>query len=338
MASKSLKEIGQKLKLSRFTVARVLRNEKYVSERTRRLVLNHLKREPYIPNVCSALLSSGKTNFLGLVCPGDAFFSMEFYLQEIIRGVTETARQEGYQPMVFSQETFDSLECQKLYLSRLIGGFILPAIGAESHEGILELRSKQIPLVLLCSHLKGVTSFDCDNAFGGYLATKHLLSTGRERIAFIHAHKNWIDVEDRFQGYQKALKEAGKPARKEYVQYNRSPGSSDYEKLAVKKLLSLPNPPDAIFVANDRMALAVMSAIQQAGKKIPEDIAVIGFDDIPSCRSFSPPLSTLAQPVKEMAREATKSLIKMISLGEKTGTRFFKPKLVVRESSSITQH
>ena len=262
MPPKTLKEIGKKLNLSRFTVARVLRNDKYVSEKTRALVLNYLEKEPYVPNVYSTMLSSGRINVLGLVFPGDAFFSMEFYIQEIIKGVSEAAKKEGYQLMLFTQGQFNSFECMKLYMSKLVAGFILPSIGKNNFKDVSKLNDKEVPLVLLCSHIDNISSFDCNNVMGGYLATKHLLDCGRRKIAFIHGHKNWIDAADRFKGYKKALQEKGKQVKKEYVLYNYD--HNNYEKIAVKKLLALKNPPDGIFTANDRIALTVMPFITAA--------------------------------------------------------------------------
>ncbi len=334
MASTSFKEVGKKLNISRFTVARVLRGEKYVSEKTRTLVLDYLKKEPYVPNVHSRVLFSGKVNILGLVFLGEAFFSMEFYIQEIIKGVSEVAKKQGYQLMLFTQDKFNSSDCLKLYLSKQVAGFILPAIGKDNFKDVFELKNKKIPLVLLCSHLKGISSFDCDNITGGCLATKYLLDSGRKKIAFIHGHKNWVDAEDRFKGYKKALKEAGKEVEKEYVQYNLGNTYSNYEKAAIERLLALREPPDAVFTVNDRMALAVMSAIKETGRSIPQDIAVMGFDNIPSCENFSPPLTTVAQPTKDMAIAATQSLIKMISSGKSQDhTQFFKPNLIIRKST-----
>ncbi|MDD5072591.1 MAG: LacI family DNA-binding transcriptional regulator [Candidatus Omnitrophica bacterium] len=328
----SLREIGKKLKVSRFTVARVLREDKYVSEKTRALVLDYLKKEPYAPNIHSARLLSGKINVLGLLFFGGGLFSMEPYVQEIIKGVSEAAKKEGYQVMLFTQDKFNSFECLNTYLNKSVSGFILPAIGKDNYKDVLGLQDKKVPLVLLCSHLKDLSSFDCDNVTGGYLATKYLLDSGRKRIAFIHGHKNWVDAEDRFKGYKKALQEADKQV---IIEYNDDNNHINYEKLTIERLLSLKEPPDAVFAANDRMALAAMSAIKQAGRDIPKDIAVIGFDNIPSCENFSPSLSTVSQPVKDMAFAAAETLIKnVIPQGKnKDYTRFFEPKLVIRKST-----
>ncbi|MEA3347049.1 MAG: substrate-binding domain-containing protein, partial [Candidatus Auribacterota bacterium] len=274
----------------------------------------------------------GRINVLGLVFPGDAFLSMEFYIQEIIKGVSEATKKKGYQLMLFTQGQFNGSECLKLYMSKLVAGFILPSIGKNNFKDVSKLKVKKVPLVLLCSHIDNISSFDCDNVTGGYLATKHLLDSGRKRIAFIHGHKNWIDAADRFKGYKKALKEKGMQITKEYVLYNYD--HNNHGKTAIKKLLSLQNPPDALFTVNDVMALAVMPFIKQAGKKVPQDIAVIGFDNIPSCENSSPSLTTVAQPVKKMAFAAAENLIEIISSGKKKSySRFFKPKLVVRESA-----
>lgn len=334
MTSKTLKEIGKELNISRFTVARVLRGDKYVSAKTRNLVLDYLKKEPYFPNMLSSWLSEGVAKVIGLVFPEESFLSMEFYTQEIIKGVAEATKREGYHLMLFNQDDFDPAECLNLYMGKLVAGFLLPAIGKDNFPKLSKLKQKKIPTALLCSHCDGFASFDCDNVTGGYLAAKHLLDKGHRRIAFIHGHKNWVDAEDRCRGYKKALKEAGIEIREDYIQYNDGRNVRGYEKNAVGKLANLKNPPDAIFAANDRIALAAMAAVKEMNRNIPGDIAIIGFDNIPGCENFSPALSSVSQPIKQMAYEAVKGLIETINSGKKSvETRFFKPELMVRSST-----
>ena len=170
MSAKSLKEIAEKLKVSRFTVSRVIRNEKYVSEKTRKLVMDYLEKEPYFPNAHSKMLFYGKVPVVGLVFPGEASVMLEFYAQEIIKGVCKAVKERNFHLMLVTQDNFNYQECLKLFKSKMVGGFIFPGIGKNNFTDIQELKKERIPLVLLCSHFKSVPSYDCDNVTGVRMA------------------------------------------------------------------------------------------------------------------------------------------------------------------------
>ncbi|MFA5338648.1 MAG: LacI family DNA-binding transcriptional regulator [Candidatus Omnitrophota bacterium] len=332
MSVKSLEELAQKLNISRRTISRVLKNDKNVAEETRERILKHLDKEKYFPNIHAASLASKKINVIGLVFPNDTFINTDFFAIDTIKGVARAANENNYQLMIFTQTKFDGDQCLQMYKSKLVGGLILVAISRDDTEKLEELRKQQVPVALLFAYSERADSFGCDNRKGGYVATKHLIDTGRKRIAFIHGHENWFDAEERFKGYKQALEEAGLQFRPEYVER----GYFRYEdaEIVAKKFLLLDSPPDGIFAANDRMAIGAIKAIKGAGKRVPEDVAIVGFDNIPICELFDPPITTVDQPVVDIAYEAGSDLLNSInSPHRKSYTRFFDPKLIIRKSA-----
>jgi LacI family transcriptional regulator len=334
MSAKTLKEIAEKLNVSRFTVSRVIRNEKYVSEKKRKLVLDYLKKEPYFPNAHSKMLFYGKVPVVGLVFPGEAAVMLEFYAQEIIKGVGKAIKKSNFHLMLVTQDSFNYQECLKLFKSRMVGGFMFPAIGRNNFPDIKQLRKEGIPQVLICSHLKGIPSYDCDNVKGGYMAAEHLIKGGRKKIAFLHGHRNWVNASDRCKGYKKALTDNNIKLNADYIKYTHKRSELGFEENAIKELLALKSRPDAIFAANDRIAIACIKALRKRNIKVPKDIAVMGFDNMPTRENLYPALSTVEQPIQEIAYAAAQEFMKTASSDKKlVGTHLFEPKMVIRKSA-----
>jgi DNA-binding LacI/PurR family transcriptional regulator len=296
-------------------------------------VLDYLKKEPYFPNAHSKMLFYGKVPVVGLVFPGEASVMLEFYAQEIIKGVSKAIKEGNFHLMLVAQDDFNYQECLKLFKSKMVGGFIFPGVGKNNFSDIKQLKNEKIPQVLLCSHLDNIPSFDCDNVEGGYMATTHLIKEGYRRIAFLRGHRNWVNASDRCKGYKKALAKYKIKLKPDYIKYTHKNMIVDFEKKAIEELLSLSSRPDAIFAANDRIAIASIKALKKKGIKIPKDIAVMGFDNILTRENFSPALSTIEQPIQEMAYAATKELIKIVISDKKPSvTELFKPKIILRKS------
>jgi LacI family transcriptional regulator len=311
----------------------VLKGSKDVSDKTRKKILKYLESNPYYPNAHANRLYSGKVNVIGLVFTGKSSVIFESYVQQIIEGVSQATKEKDFYLMLFMQDEFDAQECYRLYMSKHVGGFIFPGADRKKLNDIKQLLKEKIPLAVVCSHLDGICSFDCDNVEGGYLATQHLIKKGKKRIAYLHGHKGWIDAEDRFKGYVKALKDNKIKLNNNYVKYNYSKPDSGFEEKATRELLALKTPPEAIFTVTDNMALAVMKVLKRAKKNVPADIALVGFDDNPFAQMINPALTTIKQPISKMAKAATLSVIKMINGQKVKKNAFFEPKLIVRESA-----
>lgn len=333
MSVRTLEDIAKKLKISRRTISRVLKNDKNVAKETRSRISGYLEKEKYFPNIHAASLASKRINVIGLIFPKDTFIDADFFTLDVLKGVAKAMSDNSYQLMIFTQDKFDSEQCLRLYKSRLVDGLILVAIASDDIPQAVEVKKERIPLALISSYCEGIDSFGCDNLKGGYIATKHLIDSGRKKIAFIHGHENWFDAQQRCNGYKRALAEAGIEIKKEYVE----PGYFKYEKgeIAMEKLLSLEDLPDAVFAANDRMAIGAYRAIKKAGKKIPEDIAVVGFDNIPLAEHLDPSLTTIEQFMEDIAYESGKILLNSVTSPQKKKPqiRLFEPKLIVRNST-----
>jgi LacI family transcriptional regulator len=332
--AKTLKTIAEKLNISRRTLSRVLKNDKNVAPETRERVIKFLEKEKYYPNFHAAQLASKKkVKIIGLILPKGAFLNADYYIIEILRGVAQVAEENEFEIMLYSHEHFETLSCLKLYKSRLVGGLMLVAMGRDDFEVALELKKEKVPFILINSHYDKIDSVNCNNKLGGYLATSYLIESGRKKIAFIHGHKKWVDAIDRFEGYRKALKEAKIPFDKDYVEFGYF--AFEYAEAATKRLLNLRQPPDAIFAANDNMAIGAINAIKKAKLNVPKDIAVIGFDNIPTCEHFDPPITTVNQPLRRIASLGIKRLIEIMTADKKihSQTKFVKPKLIIRKSA-----
>jgi DNA-binding LacI/PurR family transcriptional regulator len=332
MSAKTLEDLAKKLNVSRRTISRVLKDDNNVAGQTRERILRHLDREKYFPNIHAASLASKKINVIGLIFPRDTFLNTDFFAIDTIKGVAKVANENNYQIMIFTQNKFDSEQCLRMYKSRLVGGLILVAISKDDTEKLEELKRSKVPVALLFAYSDRADSFGCDNKRGGYIATKHLIDSGRKRIAFLHGHENWFDAEERLKGYKQALAEAGIRFRPDYVER----GYFRYEdaEAATKKMLKMADPPDAVFAANDRMAIGAIRAVKSSGMKVPEDVAVVGFDNIPICELFDPPITTVEQPVAEIAYAAGQDLMNSSEPPHKNSLlRYFEPKLIKRKSA-----
>lgn len=236
---------------------------------------------------------------------------LEPFSTELLKGCADTIRGSGFDLVVYSASgrASDKVGWERRYLSRLSGtlidGAILvtptvvdayygaPVVAVDQHTGPAEL-----PTV------------DCDNLRGGQLATEHLLELGHRRIATLTGRPDLLSAKLREQGYRQALEAAGVPVDEQLIQ----PGGYDPEISAVsaRRLLTGPNRPTAIFAANDLSAIATVEAALELGLRVPEDLSVIGFDNIPESALNSPPLTTVHQPIRQLGRQAVELLIQLI--------------------------
>ncbi|MFF5496852.1 LacI family DNA-binding transcriptional regulator [Streptomyces aquilus] len=184
------------------------------------------------------------------------------------------------------------------------------------------LEQHRIPFVMIDPVLEpppGVVSVGAANWQGGVSATEHLLGLGHERIAVIAGHRRRMCSGARVAGYRSALASAGVRQRAEYVRYA---GFDEGEaRRRTLELLDLPEPPTAVFVCSDRMALGVYEALAERGLRVPDDLSVVGFDDLPESRWLTPPLTTVRQPLSEMAATATRLLVRMMDGERPEGVR-----------------
>jgi len=311
------------------SVSRVLTGAGPVAETTRQRVLEAVEALRYVPHSGARSLSTSKTQTVGVVLPDlyGEFFS------ELIRGLDVAAREHGYHLIVSSShDDADEASAAIRSMRGRVDGLIVlsPHLDAANLAASLAGR---LPVVLMNGGAAetGRPSIVIDNHGGARSAVEHLLSLGRTRIAHIAGPTGNLEAEARMAGYAEALAVAGLSSHVVEGDFNQASGHR-----AGVSLMSGERP-DAVFAANDMMAIGAMLAFQEAGVRCPEDIAVVGFDDVPVAALVRPSLTTLRIRIAETGREALNRLVGMIDGVEGADRPFelVRPELVVRQSTGM---
>jgi len=306
----NIKEIAERTGVSIATVSRVMNNKGPVRDDTRRRILQMAKELNYKPNPFARGLSRKQTDTIGVILPelNDEFF------MEIIHGIDEEAHRNNRYLMVSSShsERNDMETIIEFMSSGRVDGVILMA--PTMQQDIYEIISKsKRPVVLLNSarEANGVVSFGVDNFRGAFLVTAHLAGHNYKRIGMITGPELNIEANERFQGFKNALIEHDVEYNSDYVISGDFSSRTGY--YGFLRLMNQSKKPEAIFMANDMMALGAYEAARSANICIPEDVAIAGFDDIFSGRVVTPRLTTIHTPVNELGSQAMKYLLKMIN-------------------------
>lgn len=330
----TLKDVALRAGVSIKTVSNVVHGYVHVTEEVRERVRTALEELHYQPNLPARYLRNGRAHILALAVP----YVKNPYFSEIGNAVIEAATTQSY--TVLLDQTDGERAKESLVINgmhpHIIDGVILSPLALEAED--LLPQEVQVPLVLLGERLLHVP-YDhivIDNIAAAHLATSHLVSLGRRRIAAIGAQEVLAGetARLRLQGYSKALLDAGQLTDASLIvqasSYERAEGIQ-----AMHRLLELETPPDAVFCFNDLLALGAMRALYEAGKRIPEDVAVIGFDDIEDARFATPALTTIAPDKTTIGKLAVSFLLSRID-GTRTGPpeQVHVPfRLIVREST-----
>lgn len=328
----TLEDIAQMSGVSRSTVSRVINGDPGVSDRTRKKVLDLIQNIGFQPNLAARGLAAGRTRVIGLVIPTGltAIFS-DPYFPLVIQGVSAACNAREYSVMLWLAEPeYERRTISQVLYNGLIDGVIVSSMLMD--DPLIErLLESQRPFITIGRHPSDNRHnfVDADNRSGAYQGVSYILHTGRRRVAMITGPSNTIAGRDRLQGYQDALRGRGLELQPELVVEGEFSDISGY--LAMKRLLA--QRPDAVFVASDAMAIAAMRAIQEEGLGIPDDIAVVGFDDIPNAATSTPPLTTVRQPIQKTGSVAAEMLIERIENPETQPCRIILPtELVIRSS------
>lgn len=336
----TIEDIAARAGVSRSTVSRVLNGEPYVREDTRQRVLKVIQEAKYTPHPAARSLVTQRTRVIGVVIPITVWMVFEdpFYFPTLLQGVAESTHSRDYAVLLWwgqSVEDSDQFYQRIVQQNRLMDGLII----ASSHDEHLtnRLLAMETPFVMVerpNENIDQISYVSVDNVEAGRMATEHLIKLGRQRIATITGAMAISDASDRLLGYRKALADYKLPADPNWVEEGDFTRKAGY--LGMQKLLK--QNVDALFAANDLTALGAMDAIREAGLRVPEDIAVIGFDDLPSASQATPPLSTIAHPIQKKGALATDLLIDLIEGAVESPRQILLPtQLVVRESSEKPQ-
>jgi len=308
-------DVARLARVSTTTVSKVLSNTPYVSAKTRQRVLDAMRDLQYSPNLAARGLTNNHTYVLGLIIPHDPDYSFrDPFLLEVIRGVEGVASSNDYNVLLSMSKKSSQRAAYDRFLRM---GYIDGVITVETLKGELdeqELAASSIPRVSAGyrEDLQLLNSVFCDDRQGGYLATKHLLELGHQRIGVISGPVNFIGaVAGRLQGTYDALTEYGLMLDPDLLTYGDfSIESGSY---AAEPLLQHAQRPTAIFVMNDRMALGAISKAREVGLHVPKDLSIVGFDDIPLTSVIDPPLTTIRQFPAELGKVATQHLFALIN-------------------------
>ncbi len=326
----TIKDVAHRAGVSFPTVSHVINETRFVSEELRARVHQAINELGYQPNAIARSLRCKKTQNIGMIIPDIAYP----FLAEVARGVEDIGFEHGYN--VILCDSNGALEREAAYIDLLqekrVDGIILVAAG-ESSRHVETLIKLGMPVIVVDRELLGleVDSVLADNPQGGYQATEYLIQLGHRRIGCITGPPDLSISSQRVSGYRQALERYSIPFCDELVVIGDFRHQEGYK--AMRQLLALNEPPNAIFACNDIMAVGAICAAKDKGLGVPEDTAIIGFDDIALASFISPRLTTIAQPKYEMGAIAVKLLVERINEKSQSFTKVILPvHLVVRES------
>lgn len=332
-APATIKDIARILKISTSTVSRALTGQTNISAKTKKEVLALAKKLEYEPNTIALSLKQRKTHIIGVIIPET---ENQFYAKTI-SGIQEIATECGYNVMICqSHESYEieKKNVQMLVSSQVDGLIVALSTETKNYDHFEKIYQKEFPIVFfdrICEILN-TSKVVADNYEGMLKATEHLIQVGCKRIAHIAGPQNLYDCNRRFKGYLEALKKNNLTIDEDLIIFSNF--NKDNVKGYTSKLLNLRQPPDAILAINDATAVEMMHIIRERKFKIPEDIAIIGFNNDYVSSFVEPPLTSLEFHPIEIGRAAARILVKELTeenfIEEK---KVLKSRLIIRASS-----
>lgn len=330
-----LKDIAEALGLTIATVSRALRDSYEISPETKRRVVELAKSLNYKPNPLAVGLRKNRTFNVGVIIPSLWYY----YNSAAVTGMEEILEQQGYSVLICqSKESYkkEVIQVKNLIDSRVDAIFASISQSTVNHDHFLAAQEAGIPVIFFdrTPDYEGFTKVVIDNKLAAKKAIQHLVERGRRHIAFLAGPQTLMISKRRYLGYEEAHHEFGLPTNRDLIINCNFIKNMGYE--ATKKFLQKNIKIDGLFAINDRTCIGAVAAIQEAGFTIPNDIAVVGFNDEPTVQYLSPPLTTVRQPAYEMGKEVAK-----IFLNERNKrnintnpTKFYlDTELIIRKSS-----
>ncbi len=328
----TLLDIAKKTGVSSYTVSRALNNKPDISKKTKKLIIKVAKELNYTPNSIARSLVQKKTNTLGVLLPNiaDSFYA------EILSGIERMSRNKNYN-ILYCNTDHDPIVERKSFTmlleKRVDGILICPT--EKNDQYIKMLREITIPYVLIKTH---TDLLDCDNVFvdvtyGAYLAVNHLIKKGYKKIYQIYSMAQNLDTKERIEGCKKAFKKNKISLDKLELIYSERKLESFYN--ITEKYVNYTGEKVGIFVFDDEMAMGVYKALTNKGLKVPEQVGIVGYDNIKISPYFAKSLTTVHYPKYEIGVKGTELLIKRIKLKNQSEPNkiILKPKLIIRETT-----
>jgi DNA-binding LacI/PurR family transcriptional regulator len=330
---KTLRDVAKVAGVSIATASRVLNNHEYVSEKTRNKVLSAVEDLGYRPSRLAVGLRTGRTRIFGLIISdiGNPYFA------SVVRGIEDIAYANGYNLILCNSD--EDPEKEELYINVFLDSAVSGAIIACAREDSMcggKLLDAGIPIVAMDRRMMNfnVDTVITNNVKGAYEAVIHLIEQGHRKIGFIGGPLHTTTGRERWEGYKKALSEHGYELNQDLIKLGNFKQRSGQE--AASELLEKDDRPTALFAANNFMTLGALNSIHDKGLKIPDEIAIVGFDDLPWAQSLDPPLTAVEQSANELGKTAADLLIKRIDDPNRPITTVtLNTNLVVRKSSRV---
>lgn len=328
----TIKEIAALARVSRSTVSRVLNNDPDVSEETRVRVKQVIEKINYHPNIAARRLAGGHTGVIGLLVPmGVSALFSDPYFSLIVQGVASASNSVDHTVVLWLAEPeFERRTIGQFLHNHIIDGAII-ASNLIDDPLLKSLTDSELPFILIGRHPASadVSYVDVDNQNAAFEMVSYLARTGFSQIATITGKLDMIAGFDRLAGYKKAMRHYNLPIQQKMIIEGDFSEQGGYN--AMMKLL--PAQPEAVFVASDTMAMGAIRAAHECGRRVPEDISIAGYDDMPFAASSNPPLTTIRQPVQQCGAIAAQTLIDMIDRPSATHHHIILPtELVIRSS------
>jgi len=334
----TIKDVAQAAGVSTQTVSRVMNKFSYVSDETRQRVEEVVAQLGYRPSTLARSLSQQRSYTLGVV----TFGLKHIGPSRTLNGIADKADNLGYMLLMKELDSYNSNRIDDVIdslLSRQVDGilWVAPEIG-DNHAWV-DKNMEKIPVPVLFIAMQprnGVSSVATDNYQGAVLATRHLFDCGRKKIGHISGPSGWWEADERMRGWKETLGVTGLDVSEDHcVEGNWSSASG--EQAFIQLLDSFPDM-DAVFVANDQMALSVLREALRRGIRVPEQLAVVGFDNIAESAYFYPSLTTISQDLQLLGEQAVQNVVEMIQSRQENQpviaqSKFIQPILIIRESS-----
>lgn len=330
MAAPTNKDVASRAGVSIATVSRVINGLPNVRPELRRKVLRVVKKLNYQPSRTAQRLRVKRSRVIGLVISDiqNPFFT------SVVRGAEDAAYERGYSLVLCDSD--EDPEKEKLYTDVMraegVAGVIV-ATTSDANSHIQNLLAHNIPVVAIDRRVKDrrVDSVVVANAKGAFMAVEHLLGLGHRRIAMVSMRSLPTGTE-RQAGYLRALRKYGVRGSRRLIRLGVPKPEGGYQ--YARQLLSLDPRPTAIFVDNNMMMLGALEAIRECGIRVPQELSVVGFDDVPWATLLNPPLTVVAQPTHELGRKAVEQVLKRLDQPGETGSHFqLMPRLIIRDST-----
>ncbi len=335
----TIRDVAAAAGVSHQTVSRVLNNRPDVARETRQRVLQVIKELDYQPSAIARSLSQRHSFTLAVVTAGLSYVGPS----RTLNGITEQAERMGYALLLKELPRFDAQDLRPLFnalSARQVDGIIwaVPEVGNNRAWLDDQLAGLPVPIIFMTMQARpGVSIVAVDNYAGGRMATEHLLEQGYQHIGHITGPLDWWEARQRKAGWFDALEASGVPMTD--LRAEEGNWSSVSGEQAIGRLLDRYPEMDAVFVANDQMALSVLQTACRLGIRVPQDLAVVGFDGLPEAAHYWPPLTTVYQDQPQLGRFAVEELVRRVELSREGSvwtepkTISLQPELIVRASS-----